>query len=945
MNLPQAPRPAVILSGGSEVVSIALVEALAAERVEVIVFGLGIDTLLHGLPMVRRAVRLEWPPTARVVDEIVSELRSQGATAAGTFPVFPTEDGGLRLLAEHRARLSEYLTMPGALALASLGADKAELFELLDGSRLRSHLAPTVGLDEPGAIGAAARELGQDLIVKPAVKPYSVVLGTGRGAAKLLAKTPDEPLDAFIRRAEAVWADAPRWIAQARLPAGTPSERSFCGARFSTGDVAGVTVRNLWKHPAMGGSSCWVETVREPDIEALAREILNEVHQIGPVEVEFILDGNGHWRLIELNPRPWLQIALNEAARAPVVYPSYRDLLGAPAASARQAPLTGTSWLHGERLAVAVASKAVRSPLSAIARAARAFLRADHIAVYSSALPKVRRRWILRMLNRLKPLISGLLAGAALLWIAWLIYRSRTDIAAVFAAMTPMSAGHLVLSVLLAAVGMTIPLAVFRTFLATQSKRVLSWPDLAALFFAAQVVKYLPGRFFGVVYQVNRLRGQFPGGAVVRSNIEYQLFTLAFSTAAAISIIAYARLGPAPAMLAFGAGMALLFVYLRSSWMDRLVVLARRAAGKTPAGAGEGLHRSRRLVTLEAAGILAWSSVSWVFYLAAWRSLVAAFPSIDAGFAELCALYTLSWVIGFVTLLTPGGLGVREAVFVYLSGGMAATGSLALFSVVMRFWLLTVDLLLGMLSIMAQRLFARSAATASIRDRDGLNVLDHNDWLGRKSEYITLVQERALDEFLPPGEAGGRAVDLGCGYGRLTPHIAAKGWDVVGIDPDPTLIETAGRLYPEHRFIEGGLPDLPVAPNSVDLMVVHNVLRSLHLMNKLHFAEAIGRYVTDSGQVYLVDNLRLDHPNYIPEEEIIALFERQGFALRRRRAIRQGRRLVTYLIWAGLIPRRQLARAATAEVEAMGKRGDRVPRHQYYNVLFVFERAGRAGTT
>jgi SAM-dependent methyltransferase len=51
-----------------------------------------------------------------------------------------------------------------------------------------------------------------------------------------------------------------------------------------------------------------------------------------------------------------------------------------------------------------------------------------------------------------------------------------------------------------------------------------------------------------------------------------------------------------------------------------------------------------------------------------------------------------------------------------------------------------------------------------------------------------------------PGE---QVLDLGCGTGTLTAEIAAQGADVVGLDPDPAMLERARAAHPDVTFRPG----------------------------------------------------------------------------------------------------------------------------------------------
>ncbi|EOD67127.1 class I SAM-dependent methyltransferase [Amycolatopsis vancoresmycina] len=64
-------------------------------------------------------------------------------------------------------------------------------------------------------------------------------------------------------------------------------------------------------------------------------------------------------------------------------------------------------------------------------------------------------------------------------------------------------------------------------------------------------------------------------------------------------------------------------------------------------------------------------------------------------------------------------------------------------------------------------------------------------------------------------EAGGPAVDVGCGPGHFTAHLASLGLAVSGIDLSPGMVDLARRSHPELRFDVGSMTDLPLADASV----------------------------------------------------------------------------------------------------------------------------------
>jgi SAM-dependent methyltransferase len=69
-------------------------------------------------------------------------------------------------------------------------------------------------------------------------------------------------------------------------------------------------------------------------------------------------------------------------------------------------------------------------------------------------------------------------------------------------------------------------------------------------------------------------------------------------------------------------------------------------------------------------------------------------------------------------------------------------------------------------------------------------------------------EARLVDAMLPRSS---RVLDAGCGFGRVGGFLARVGHEVVGVDVDPVLIETARQDHPDSHWIVGDLAtlDLP----------------------------------------------------------------------------------------------------------------------------------------
>lgn len=224
-----------------------------------------------------------------------------------------------------------------------------------------------------------------------------------------------------------------------------------------------------------------------------------------------------------------------------------------------------------------------------------------------------------------------------------------------------------------------------------------------------------------------------------------------------------------------------------------------------------------------------------------------------------------------------------------------------------------------------------------IRDGAGLHILDPNDRLGRKSEYITILHKKLLQQHVPKGN-GKLAIDIGCGFGRLTPSLLDSGWNAIGIDPSQALVDFAIKYNPGPHYLVGRLPQLPFPKKSASFILLQNVLRALKMMGNLEAVQGIGDYLEDGGFIYVIENLRRDHSEYLAESLILKLMEREGATLVRRLPARSGRWWMLYLIRYGLIPRNWLSHIADWELAHMSRKST-PPRWNYWNVLYIFQKS------
>jgi SAM-dependent methyltransferase len=116
----------------------------------------------------------------------------------------------------------------------------------------------------------------------------------------------------------------------------------------------------------------------------------------------------------------------------------------------------------------------------------------------------------------------------------------------------------------------------------------------------------------------------------------------------------------------------------------------------------------------------------------------------------------------------------------------------------------------------------------------------------------------AFFELLPP--PGARAVELGCGEGRVSRDLSARGHRVVGVDSSSTLVRFAREADAAGSYVVADGGSVPCAGSSFDLAVAYNslqvvsdmvgtVLEAARLLPPGgHFCFCVSHPVTDIGR-------------------------------------------------------------------------------------------------
>ena len=147
-------------------------------------------------------------------------------------------------------------------------------------------------------------------------------------------------------------------------------------------------------------------------------------------------------------------------------------------------------------------------------------------------------------------------------------------------------------------------------------------------------------------------------------------------------------------------------------------------------------------------------------------------------------------------------------------------------------------------------------------------------------------------EIVPP--PSGRTLDLGCGEGRLTRDLAARGYDVIGVDASPTMLAAARESAPEMELHLADAAALPLDDASFELVVAFMSFQDVD-----DLAAAVGeagRVLAPGGRLCLAivhpvnsagsfvrrtaDSPFVIEGSYLDESLADETFERDGLAMR-----------------------------------------------------------------
>lgn len=242
-------------------------------------------------------------------------------------------------------------------------------------------------------------------------------------------------------------------------------------------------------------------------------------------------------------------------------------------------------------------------------------------------------------------------------------------------------------------------LSPFATLLRGLTGKEVSFRDAFTLFHLANITRYLPGRIWGVVRLLSLSRRFGLSKTAVGSSLTLHVgIETVLGGLIAVSLLFSKQMrGTAKEVLEKISGHSLLLTIVVIGILAGILLLIPRLA----------THTRQFLKTLTPllknggvwGNVIIVHSLLWLCQGLAFFLFVRSFapvPWTDAGVLTAC--FAFAWIVGFLSFLTPGGLGIREGLLGLLLANYMPAPQATLVALLCRLWMLSAEMLLALIA-------------------------------------------------------------------------------------------------------------------------------------------------------------------------------------------------------------------------------------------------------
>ena len=262
-------------------------------------------------------------PHPRAPAELVAFLKERAFRLADRPVLYPTSDAFVTFVSENREALapSFRIALPSRESVAAAVNKAAMYARAVDAGVATPSTHTPRTLDD---VQRLACTLSYPVVVKPLVghvwreryRTEKAIRVEGEGALVAL----------FAQ----ILASGESALVQSLIVGPNTNHCKVCAYFDEQGEARAVLcMRKIRQYPVDFGVGTLMETVADPDLEALGLKVFRAMNWRGPGSIEFKRDDrDGQWKLIELNARLWQQNALAEAAGMNFPFIQYMDAIG-----------------------------------------------------------------------------------------------------------------------------------------------------------------------------------------------------------------------------------------------------------------------------------------------------------------------------------------------------------------------------------------------------------------------------------------------------------------------------------------------------------------------------------------------------------------------------------------------------------------------------------------
>lgn len=300
--------------------------------------------------------------------------------------------------------------------------------------------------------------------------------------------------------------------------------------------------------------------------------------------------------------------------------------------------------------------------------------------------------------------LRKLITAAGTLWLLYLLYQLVAQHG--FSYFLPQNLVAFSIATLLLLVSMLSSSAVFYCLINADPSIRFRLTEVFILHHIGQILRHLPGRFWGFAYQLDALPQPEQRAMIANANIILMMLSLTGTLAVATLVLGWhQQLPQIPAFIASLLCFFTLLLLLKRGIRSLLFILHQLLPASWLTKLNQRITvRDLPLNTSQCARIVLLICLSWSLYLLSWVALASAFPVLaNLDIMVLAAWYSLAWLIGFLSAITPSGIGIREGSFFLLSAGVADLGLLVFLAAFIRLWFMLADLILGLFAWLLAR--------------------------------------------------------------------------------------------------------------------------------------------------------------------------------------------------------------------------------------------------